>query len=59
VSFVCQLDEDAAIGIYVTALIKETEQVFTTQKVIDFDKPDLELEVRVFSNRHVSTYTLS
>ncbi|KAI0232073.1 hypothetical protein LSAT2_017573 [Lamellibrachia satsuma] len=49
VKFICLLDEDATIGFYVTAFVRETEQVFTTQKVIDFDKPDLEMEVS--SNR--------
>ena len=44
-SYLSKLDEDANICFYVTAFVRETAQVFTTQKVVAIDKPDLELEV--------------
>ena len=44
-SYLSKLDEDANICFYVTAFVRETTQVFTTQKVVAIDKPDLELEV--------------
>ena len=45
VDYLNQLDEDANLGVYIMATVKETGQIYTHDDTLEVDMPELMLKV--------------